>query len=114
MAVSVVVVVVAPFLGLAYIASKWAGRVSVFFPFSSFFGSCSIFFLFASFRSPTLPLTEGNRRPMPKTSTQTEGQVVGKSAEEEATLGAWERMDEHGSIKKWTKRQHWEPGRKWI
>lgn len=50
--VVVVVVVVDPFLGFAYIASKWAGRVSVFFPFSSFFGSCS-FFLFASFLSPT-------------------------------------------------------------
>ena len=95
MAVSVVVVVVVPFLGLAYMASKWAGSVSVFFPFSSFFGSC-IFFLFASFLSPTLPLTEGNRSPMPNTSTQTDGQVVGKSAEEEATLGAWTRMDVNG------------------
>ena len=95
MAVSVVVVVVDPFLGLAYMASKWAGSVSVFFPFSSFFGSCScIFFLFASFLSPTLPLTEGNLSPMPNTSTQTDGQVVGKSAEEEATLGAWTRIDE--------------------
>ena len=114
MAVSVVVVVVAPFLGLAYIASKWAGRVSVFFPFSSFFGSCCIFFLLASFLSPTLPLTEGKRRPMPKTSTQTEGQVVGKSAEEEATLGgAWARMDINRS--KWIKvdrRQHCERGNK--
>ena len=44
-----------------------------------------------------MPLTEGNRRPIPKTSTQTEGQVVGKRAEEEATLGAWKiifEMDE--------------------
>ena len=52
MVVVVVVVVVDPFLGFAYIASKWAGRVSVFFPFSSFFGSCN-FFRFASFLSPT-------------------------------------------------------------
>ena len=79
------VVVVEPFFGLAYMASRWAGSVRVFF--SSFSGSCAFFlFFFASFLSPTLPLTEGNLSPMPKTSTQTDGQVVGRSADEEATL----------------------------
>ena len=79
------VVVVEPFFGLAYMASRWTGSVRVFF--SSCTGSCAfLLFFFASFLSPTLPLTEGNRSPMPKTSTQTDGQVVGRSADEEATL----------------------------
>ena len=73
----------APFFGLAYMASRCAGRVIVFF-------LLAWLFFFSSFFCPILPLMEGNLSPTPKTSTQTARacRLVSK-AEEDATLGAW-------------------------